>query len=104
MSLQVNDIQALQARQKLGELLERVYYQDQRFRISRKNKPMAWLVGDPFVDTVSKLVDHIIENEPALADSLAITLDDEIRSIIEQGTKERKAGKLLPFDSILDDE
>ena len=102
--MQINDIQALEARQKLGELLERVYYQDQRFRISRKNKPMAWLVGDAFINAVGTLLDYIVENEPALADSLSITLDTQIRAIIERGTKERQAGKLLPIESILDDE
>jgi len=46
-------------------------------------------------------LDYIVENEPALADSLVITLDPQIRAIIEKGTKERQAGKLLPIESIL---
>jgi hypothetical protein len=34
-------IQAIQARQNLGELLELAYYQNQQFTIARKNKPMG---------------------------------------------------------------
>src|SRR5437867_898703 len=89
-------IQAIEARQKFGELLERVYYQNRVYRITRKEKPMGWLVGDEFMETVGKLMDHIIENEPVLADTLALTLDDEIRSVVEHGMKERKEGKLIP--------
>ncbi len=94
-------IQAIEARQRLGELLERVYYQNKVYRITRKERPMGWLVGDEFMEAVGKLVDHIIENEPVLADTLAIMLDDEIRSVVERGMKERQEGKLIPLSEAL---
>ena len=100
--MQLTTIQALEARHRLGELLELAYYKGEGFRIARKDKPMAWLVGDPFMKAVSRAIDYIIRKEPALADSLAITLDEEIRDIIDQGTKEIMAGKTIPISSILE--
>ena len=47
--MQLTTIQALDARRRLGELLELAYYKGEGFRIARKDKPMAWLVGDPFM-------------------------------------------------------
>jgi antitoxin (DNA-binding transcriptional repressor) of toxin-antitoxin stability system len=95
-------IQAMDARQRLGELLELVYYKGKRFRIARKNKPMAWIVGEPFMKAVGQAIDHIIEHEPAVADSLAITFDDEIRNLIEKGSKEIKEKKIVPIESIIE--
>ena len=101
--MQSKYIQALEARSRFGELLELAFYKGKQFRIARKNKPMAWLVGEPFMEKVSRIIDHIIEHEPALADSLAITLDVGIRDVIEQGTKAKTEGKIVPIETILDD-
>jgi hypothetical protein len=96
-------IQALDARQRLGELLDLSYYQNKQFRIMRKDKPMAWIVSQPFMDNYLQVLDYIIENKPELADTLAISLDDELREIIEKGIKEGEAGDTYPLESILDD-
>jgi hypothetical protein len=97
------DIPSLEARQKLGELLERVYYQNTQYRIMRKDKPMAWLVSEPFMETVVTLVDHLIETNPVLADTLALTLNEDAKRVLGQGTREKNEGKRLPIESILDD-
>lgn len=96
-------VQALDARQRFGELLDLSYYQGKQFQIMRKDKPMAWIVSQPFMDGYSQVIDYIIEHKPELADTLAIMLDGEIRDIIEKGTQEVEAGDLLPLSSILDD-
>ena len=96
-------IQALDARQRLGELLDLSYYQNKQFRIMRKDKPMAWLVSEPFMDGYLQVLDYIIENKPELADTLALSLDDDLRGIIEKGIKEAEEGDLLPISSLLDD-
>lgn len=41
-------ISAIQLRQQMGEVLERVHYQFQQFRIMRKDKPMARLVNEEY--------------------------------------------------------
>ena len=101
--MNTNTIQALDARRRLGELLELAYYRGERFRIARKDKPMAWLVGEPFVKAISRAIDYIVKHEPALAETLEIMLDDELTGIIEQGTREVQAGKTIPIEKALED-
>ncbi|MCZ7545100.1 MAG: type II toxin-antitoxin system Phd/YefM family antitoxin [Anaerolineae bacterium] len=93
-----------EARRNFSELLELAFYKNEQIRISRNKKPMARLVGEPFMQTVEKLIDYIIEQHPTLADTLAIELDEEIQAIIERGREEYKAGKAMPIESILEDE
>ena len=94
-------IRAIEVRQKFGELLERVYYQDKAYQITRKDKPMGWLVGDAFIERMGNIINYIIEHEPVLADTLAIMLDDEIRSVIEEGRKESARGERIPLEKAL---
>ena len=97
-------ISSIAIRQHLGELMEQAHYQNKQFRIMRKDKPMAWLVGEVFMQNVNTAMEYIIEHNPALADSLAITMDHEIASVIEKGNQEVKKGNFLPIESILTDE
>jgi hypothetical protein len=71
-------------------------------RIAGKDKPMGRLVGEAFIEQVGRVMDYIIEDEPALADTLAIMLDDGIRSAIEQGRKEWAQGERIPLKAALD--
>jgi PHD/YefM family antitoxin component YafN of YafNO toxin-antitoxin module len=90
-------LSAIQLRQQLGEVLERVHYQFASFRIMRKDRPMARLVNERYMQAL----DHLIKSDPALADTLAILLNDEAMEIIEQGMKERAEGKLIPLAEAL---
>jgi antitoxin (DNA-binding transcriptional repressor) of toxin-antitoxin stability system len=90
-------ISAISARKQLGSLLERVYYQGQQFQITRKDKPMARLVGEPFIQAIEKLV----ESDETLADTLAILLDKEILGAIHQSRQEYQEGKALRFEDVL---
>ena len=56
--MQHSTVQALDARQRLGELLELAYYKGEQFRIARKDKPMAWLVGEPFMAALAATLDQ----------------------------------------------
>ena len=96
-------VSAYEARQNFAELLELAFYKDKQFLIRRNKKPMARLVGEPFMASVSRLVDYIMEHEPTLADTLAIELDDGIRKAITRSRKEAKQGKLVPIETILND-
>ena len=92
-----------QARKNLAQLIELAFYKAEKIQVKRNNRAMAWIVGEPFMDAVGKMVDYLIENEPALADTLAIMVDDKIRQTIEQGVKESRAGEYVPIETILDD-
>lgn len=99
----MTSISAHEARTKFAEFVERAFYQNQKFQVKRNDKAMAWIVGEPFMIAVDQMVDYLITHEPAVADTLAIMLDDDLRQMIEQGNQEIKEGKTLPLESILDD-
>jgi hypothetical protein len=90
-------ISAIQARQQLGELLEKVYYQNLQFLIARKNKPMARLVAEPFM----RAVDKLLAEDQSLADTLALMLNDEAQVIIHQSRKEYQAGQKILLEEAL---
>ena len=79
--------------------MEMAYYQNKQFRIARKNKAMARLVSENFMTAI----DQLIEDDPALADTLAIMLNPEIREALGQGEKDYRAGKAVPLDEILEE-
>jgi hypothetical protein len=78
-------------------LLERVYYQSQQFQITRKDKPMARLIGEPFMQAI----DELIESDPALADTLALMLNKEALETINQGREEYQKGEAIPIEEAL---
>lgn len=90
-------IPAISARKQLGSLLEMAYYQGQQFRITRKDKPMARLVGEPYIQAIEKL----IESDKALAETLAILLDKELLGAIHQSRVEYQEGKAINVEDVL---
>ncbi len=86
-------ISAIQLRQQMGEVLERVHYQFQQYRITRKDKPMARLVNEEYMQTI----DRLLETDPSLADTIALMLNNEAMEIIEQGQQEVREGNLIPL-------
>ena len=96
-------VSAYQARSNLAQFVELAFYKNEQIRIERNKKPMARIVGEPLMQTMDKLIDYIIRYKPALADTLAIELDDNIRNVIMESRKEAKECKILPIESILED-
>lgn len=90
-------LSAIELRQRLGEVLERVHYQFAQFRITRKDKPMARLVNEDYMQAIERLMDE----DPALAETLDIMLDEVAMRAIQQGEQEITEGKLLPLEAIL---
>lgn len=90
-------IQTIQLRANLGAVLEQVYYQAKQFRIQRKDKPMARLVNERFMSAI----DQLLQDDPALADTLALLLNDEAMTIIERSRAEEVRGELIPLQEAL---
>lgn len=90
-------LNAVELRQQLGEVLERVHYQAVQFRILRKDKPMARLVNEQYMEAI----DQLIDTDPSLADTLALMLNEEAMAIIEQGKSELNEGNLTPLHQAL---
>lgn len=80
----VETISAMDARKSLGQMLEIVYYQNKAFTITRKDKPMAWLVGGAVFESFLK----IIEEDGALKETLAVMLNKEAIEAIKVGERE----------------
>lgn len=93
--MDTTDIGAIEARKRLGELLEKTHYQAAQFRIRRKDKPMARLVNERFME----VIDQLMETEPGLADTVALLLNEEWRGAIADSQKEFKAGKVRQLTS-----
>ena len=87
-----------QARRHLGELIEQAYYQGRPFILTRGKKPMAALIGTEVFSRVLQLVE---KHDPGLADTLAIMTNPEIQAILEEGEKDIRVGRTLPFDERL---
>lgn len=92
-----DSISTMQLRQQLGEVLERVYYQFQQFRVLRKDKPMARLVNEEYMQAI----DYLIESDPALADTIALMLNDEATDILKHGKQEWSSGERIPLEEAL---
>ncbi|OGK37520.1 hypothetical protein A3F03_04880 [Candidatus Roizmanbacteria bacterium RIFCSPHIGHO2_12_FULL_41_11] len=54
------------------------------YQVRRNNKPIARLVGVPFMLAVEKL----LAADPALAETISIMLDDELMNAIEKGNQQ----------------
>jgi prevent-host-death family protein len=91
----MTSVSTIEFRKHLSELMELAYYKNQQVRISRKGKPMARLVGEPFMQALGNMVNLIIKNDPSLADTLAIVADEEIREAILESQREYESGKKI---------
>lgn len=90
-------VSAYEARRNLGELLETAFYQNAQIHIHRNKKPMARLVGEP----VMQAIEQLIADDPGLADTLAVMLNDDLRHTLEQSHQEARAGDLIPIEEVL---
>lgn len=92
-----------EARQNFAKLIELAFYKNEHVQVKRNSKPIAWIVGEPFMQRLGQFAEHLVEHEPKLAHMLALTLDNDIREAIEQGSREAKAGKFIPIEDVLND-
>ncbi len=92
-------VSAYEVRRNLSELMELAYYKNAQIKIERNSKPMARLVGEPFMAVIEKL----LADDPALAETISIMLAGDMMAAIETGTKEVKAGKTIPIEKALQD-
>ncbi len=75
-------ITALQARQKLGELLNRAKLQGERFLIQRDGKPMAIMMSVSDYEDMEDLIDTLLEES-----------DPKFQEELEKSRKEYEDGE-----------
>ena len=96
-------LSAEEARRRFSEVVSEAFYQGKKTPIARNNKPVAWIVGDPFMQGLFNFFEYLIEEQPALADTLALLVDEKLRGELERGMEEYERGEAVPLESILDD-
>lgn len=89
------------ARRNLAHLLEQVYYHGTHIQIRRNKRPMAWLVGAPFLMQIHKLVDLLKDSDPALADTVELLLDADVMDAIRIGQEDIAAGRVRSLTDVL---
>lgn len=89
-------LNAMELRQQLGEILERVHYRYDQFQIVRKDKPMARIVNEQYIQAM----EHLVQDNPALAETLEIMLDKEFTNAL---TEDVKREDYLPLEAALKD-
>lgn len=99
----VQDISTMTLREKMGDIFNRVFYRADGYRVQRKGETLGYIVSENYVNKVGQMIDYLIENEPALADTLALQANDDIRDLITQSMQEIEQGNMVPLESILDD-
>ncbi|MFC1959370.1 hypothetical protein ACFLYO_01550 [Chloroflexota bacterium] len=83
-------VSAYQARRNFSELLETAFYQNAQIHIHRNKKPMARLVGEPFMQAIEQL----IMADPGFADTLAIMLNNEVQTALQESAEDVAAGRV----------
>lgn len=89
-------LNAMELRQQLGEVLERVHYRYDQFQIVRKDKPMARIVNEQYIQAI----EYLVQDNPALAETLEIMLDKEFANAL---TEDVKPEAYLPLEAALKD-
>jgi hypothetical protein len=93
----ITSIRTPEVRARIGELLEKTYYQEKQFRILRKDKPMARLVSEHFMTTLERL----LSADPMLEETLSLMLDTEAMAAIEQSQAEFARGEKIELSKAL---
>jgi hypothetical protein len=89
-----------QARQQFSHLVDSVFYTHEPVRIQRNKQSKAWLISDSWMQ---RLLQYLIDHEPALADTLAIEWSEDIQSILAADDMAAQRGEVYPFASILEE-
>ena len=90
-------LQLSEARKNLSELVNEAYYQGKFFGISKGKKPMGIFIG---AKEWKEIVETIEMYDQGLADTLAITANPELQTLLKEGEKEIKAHKLIPLSEV----
>lgn len=89
----VQTVQLTDFRGQVGEILNQVHYQGMQVKLMRKNVGMARLVSERYAQAIEAMLD----NDPALADTLALMLNSEAQDVLSQGMAEYKRGQMIPL-------
>ena len=85
------------ARKNLGELLNQAFYQGTPFVVTRGKKAVAAVIG---AKEFQAFMSYLEENDPGLADSMAIMSNPEVQAILEEGEAAVKTGDVVSLEEV----
>lgn len=95
-STQTPSLKISEVRDKLTELTERAHYRFEQFRITRKNKPLARIVSDEYM----QVIDQLVEQDAGLADTIALMLNPDALSAVQEGMQAVQRGEIMPLQEL----
>jgi hypothetical protein len=87
-----NVIPLTEVRENLGELVNRAYYGQGFFGVSKGKRFMGAFVS---ADIWKEMIRVIEEHNQGLADTLAIMADPELQRILEEGERDARNGNVI---------
>lgn len=91
------DTSLIQLRNNLSSFVEQAHYTNTQIRLTRHKKPIARIVGEDFMQNLERL----LEQDPALKETLQIMLDANMLEQIDQSKKEIERGEFRPLTDLL---
>lgn len=95
----IETIQAADLSNHVDELLARVEDKNQHIIIRRNQRRVARLVPEIYI----QVVDHLIKTDPAVADTIALMLNPEVRTAIQTSMEEWQTGKARPARKVFNE-
>ena len=92
-----NIIPLTQVRENLGELVNKAYYSQGFFGVSKGKRFMGAFVS---ADIWKEMIQVIEKHNPSLADTLAIMADPELQKLLEENAKDVDNGNFITIEQM----
>jgi hypothetical protein len=79
---------------QFADVLDKAYAQSEQVRITRKDRVLARIVGEPFM----RVIDRLLADDPGLADTIAILLNDEVQQALVASDQDVKKGRVKKLE------
>jgi hypothetical protein len=93
----VNIIPLTEVRENLGELVNKAYYGQSFFGVSKGKRFMGAFVS---ADIWKEMIRVIEEHNQGLADTLAIMADPELQKLLEEGERDARSGDFVSLEQL----
>lgn len=88
----IAEVKSHELRRNLSDFLAQVHYQGAQLIVNRWNQKIARIVPETYIDAIEKL----LKQDPALADTLELIINDDLRNTLEASEREASSGHLQP--------
>ncbi len=92
-------IQTADLSTQIDTLIELVDLKNQQFVIQKNNQRIARLVPEIYL----QVIDDLVDNDPELAETIALMMDKVAHTAIEEGINDWKAGHVRPTQRLFDE-